>query len=532
MGDVASVGGERIRTAEVIAATCLATDLGMGFPFEHGLHATLMAMRLAELLEVDRQQRLQTYYASQLAYAGCTTYSDVSVRIFAGERTRHIVPVAYGSPLQQFRGVIRALPPPDRAPYQRGVEVLTRLPQAARHTKPYFAAFCEVAAMLAERLGLPGEVSGLFGHLTERWNGKSVLRRAKGEEIPVALRIVHVARDAAYQRLIGGDQHAVDVVGERAGEALDPAIAHRFVREAQAVLGAADTSGSVWEATLAAEPHPWPTLEGAAIDRALAAMGSFADLASPYLSGHSSGVAGLAAAAAELSGLDPAAVATVRRAGLLHDVGRAGVDPRVWQKAGALSADDWEQVRLHPYHTERVFARAPVLASLAGIAGCHHERLDASGYHRGLTAVALPPAARLLAAADAFHAMTEPRPHRAPLPRAEAAGMLADDADAGRHDPDVVAALLEAAGEPTPEIARPAGLTDRETQVLGLLARGLLTKQVARELRISPKTADRHIQNAYHKIGVSTRAGATLFAVEHGLVAWGELPIPGRSRPR
>ena len=133
--------------------------------------------------------------------------------------------------------------------------------------------------------------------------------------------------------------------------------------------------------------------------------------------------------------------------------------------------------------------------------------------------------ARLLAAADAFFAMGEPRPHRPALEPERAAEALTAEANAGRLDPDAVTAVIEAAGQRAPRLERPAGLTEREAEVVAMLARGLQTKQVAHELGISVKTADRHVQNAYSKIGVSTRAAATLFAMEHGLVAWGELPI-------
>ena len=526
MDERADAGGDRVRAAEVIGATCLATDLAMGFPFEHGLHAALVAMRLAELCEVDRDTAVQTYYGCLLMYAGCTTDSDVAVDLFGGPQTEHITPVHFGTPLQRVRGVIRAVPSPGAAPHRRAVEVVTRLPRAAKNAKPHFTAFCEVAEMLAERLGLPPAVSTLFDRLTERWDGKGLLQRAAGEDIPLSLRIVHVARDAVFQRLVGGDAHAAAVVRERAGQAFDPAIANRFADAAEDILAAADRGDSVWEATLAAEPEPRLGLDGIAIDRALAAIGGFADLISPWLAGHSQGVAELAAAAAARWGLSAADIAVVRRAGFAHDTGRAAVHPRIWQKPGQLTADEWEQVRLHAYHTERAFSRSPLLAALAGVASCHHERLDGSGYHRGLRAVTLPAPARLLAAADAFHAMTEPRPHRPPMRVDEAAKVLTADANAGRHDPDVVGAVLDVAGQPAPELERPAGLTEREAEVVGLIARGLQTKQVARELAISAKTADRHIQNAYRKIGVSTRSGATLFAVERGLVAWGELPIP------
>jgi HD-GYP domain-containing protein (c-di-GMP phosphodiesterase class II) len=216
---------------------------------------------------------------------------------------------------------------------------------------------------------------------------------------------------------------------------------------------------------------------------------------------------------------------TIRRAALVHDVGRVALPVRIWQKPGPLTPDEWERVRLHPYHSERILCRSPFLATLARVAAAHHERLDGSGYHSGTAAAALSPPARLLAAADAYHATTEPRPHRKALSPEQAAESLGHEAGAGRLDAGAVAAVLEAAGQEVPRIDRPAGLTEREAEVVGLLARGLQTKQVARELGISVNTADRHVQNAYRKIGVSTRAAAALFAMEHGLAAWGELPI-------
>jgi HD-GYP domain-containing protein (c-di-GMP phosphodiesterase class II) len=221
----------------------------------------------------------------------------------------------------------------------------------------------------------------------------------------------------------------------------------------------------------------------------------------------------------------------VRRGALVHDLGRVAVPVRIWQKPAPLTPDDWERVRLHAYHSERVLARSPSLGALAPVASFHHERLDGSGYHRGTAAAAITPPARLLAAADAYHAMTEPRPHRAALAPGQAAEALGLEASTGRLDPDAVTAVLEAAGQRIPRLERPAGLTEREAEVIGLLARGLQTKQVARRLGISVKTADHHVQNAYAKIGVSTRAAAALFAMEHGLTAWGELPI-GRARDR
>ena len=384
--------------------------------------------------------------------------------------------------------------------------------------------------MLTDRLGLPRSVQGLFAHVAERWDGKGQPGHVRGEEIPLPMRIVHVARDAAFQRMLGGDDVAAAVVRKRAGGAFDPAIATLLADQAPGILAAAE-GGSVWEETLAVEPRPWLDLEGEAIDRALGAMGDFADLASPYLVGHSAGVAELATAAGRQCQLEAADLLQVRRGALVHDLGRVAVPVRIWQKAAPLTPDDWERVRLHAYYSERVLTRSAFLAALAPVAGFHHERLDGSGYHRGTAAAALTAPARVLAAADAYHAMTEPRPHRLALSPGQAAEALGREASAGRLDPAAAAAVLQAAGQRVPRIERPAGLTEREAEVIGLLARGLQTKQVARRLGISVKTADHHIQNAYAKIGVSTRAAAALFAMQHGLMAWGELPIgPARDR--
>ena len=512
---------ERVRTAELIAALCLATDLGMAFPFEHGLHTTLIAMRLAGKLGIDRPSTCETYYACQLSHAGCTTEAHVAAEIFGGSMTSNLNPVMYGPGLDPLKGVIRALPDPERPAFFRWAQTARRFPRMVRVQGPAIAATCEVAGMLADRVGAPASVPGLLAYLTERWDGKGPLRRAEREQIPLPMRIVHVANDAAYQRLLGGWEHAARVVGERGGHAFDPAIAACLVEEATEVL-ARDEGASAWQEVLASEPPPQLVLEAEAVDRALAAMGSFADLVSPYLSGHSVGVGNLAGSAAEACGIDPHGVTAIRAAGLVHDLGRVTVHPRIWQKPGPLTADEWEQVRLHPYHTERVLSRSPFLSALSPIARAHHERLDGSGYHRAATAPELAFPGRLLAAADAYHAMTEPRPHRDPLSPERATQVLAQQASSGRLDRDAVTAVLEAAGQRAPRLARPAGLTDREAEVLALLARGLQTKQIARALGISAKTADRHIQNAYRKIGVSSRAAATLYAIEHGLVAWGE----------
>lgn len=509
---------EQVRAAEVVASLCLATDLGMWFPFEHGLRATSMTMRLCDVLGVDDETASETYYAALLLYVGCTTDADLQARIAHRSATLSGAHAKlFGSVLEGASTAFSVIPDPEAGWPTRVRQLAVGIPKGLRFRVMHFTGYCEVAQMVADGVGLPPAISTLFYLVTERWDGWSHLRRAKGDEIPLPLRIAYVGADACFQRLVGDDAHVVETIERRGGHAFDPAVTKALVDNAPYVLRE-DRPETVWEEVLAAEPKPWRVLHEKEIDRALVTMGAFADLASPYLSGHSRGVGDLAADAAELIGWSEADVTNVRRAGYLHDVGRAAVPARIWDNPGPLSGDEWEKVRLHPYHTERVLARSAFLVPLADIASAHHERLDGSGYHRSANAAGLTRQARLLAAADAFQSKTEPRAYRPARSPDQAAGILADKAGRGLFDSEMVAAVVEAAGQAPPAIERPAGLTAREVEIIALLARGRQAKQIAHELDISTRTAERHIQNAYRKIGVSTRAAATFFAMEQGLV--------------
>ena len=377
-----------------------------------------------------------------------------------------------------------------------------------------------------------GRSPAMLAYLTERWDGQGPLRRARGEGIPLPMRIVHVAIDAAFQRHLGGAAYAA----RTRRRARRPRLRSRgggLPRRRQPPRSSRfDDAASAWDEVLAVEPAPPLVLDGDERSiAALAAMGRFADLISPYLV---RALGGRRRAGSRGCGALPdrrqRACAAMRRAGLVHDLGRVAVARTHLAEAGSADRRRVGAGAAAPLpHRARALSRSPFLAALAPVAAAHHERLDRSGYHRGSPAAELTMPARLLAAADAFHAMCEPRPHREPLVAgAGGGGARRARRTRGRLDPDAVTAVVEAAGQQAPRLERPAGLTEREAEVVVLLARGLQTKQVAQELGISVKTADRHIQNAYGKIGVSTRAAATLFAMEHGLVAWGELPIEGR----
>ena len=212
------------------------------------------------------------------------------------------------------------------------------------------------------------------------------------------MRIVHVAQDAAIQRALGGVERAANVVREHAGRALDPEIAAVLADNAAEIL-ALDAEASAWGEALAAEPAAWLSLEGDAIDRALAAIGDFADLASPYLAGHSAGVAALAEATARRCRFDDDAVATVRRAASVHDIGRIATPVSVWHRPGPLTPDDWEQVRLHAYHSERV---------LVAVALARPARTDRRRPSRAAGWLRLPPGTRMRPGSPRPHGSSPP----------------------------------------------------------------------------------------------------------------------------
>jgi HD-GYP domain-containing protein (c-di-GMP phosphodiesterase class II) len=375
------------------------------------------------------------------------------------------------------------------------------------------------ADQLAANVGLSQGVRDTLIQTFERWDGKGIPHGTKGPDLLVTSRIVNMADVLEVYHRSGGTQAAIDVVTERCGTQFDPDLCD-VVRQDADLLFADLDEATTWDVVIAAEPALTAPLTDSELDSVLEAVADFIDIKSPYTLGHSRGVANLAAAAAVHAGLTEQQATATRRAGLLHDLGRLGVSNNVWDKHGPLSAAETERVRLHPYLTERMLASSPALAAYGAIAVQHHERMDGSGYPRGLRAESLTPQGRILAAADCYHAKLEPRPHRPAATAADAAQHLRNEVKAGRLDTDAVAAVLAAAGhQPRKRKDWPAGLTTREVDVLRLLARGMSNKDIAERLGISRKTADNHVEHIYTKLGVSNRARASLFAVRNGLMS-------------
>jgi HD-GYP domain-containing protein (c-di-GMP phosphodiesterase class II) len=508
-----------VRLAEVTIALSLATDLGTGQPLEHGLRTCWLSLRVAEALGLDAATRSCVYHVALLRFLGCTSDASATAAMAGGDDialNAVFAPMLNAQPGESLRFVVAHLAE-DLPPAPRIGRVARALTDPGG-TKRSLSGHCEAASLLARRLGMPAAVCDSLAHAYERWDGRGYPDGLAGEAVPIAVRIGAAARDAELWSGHGWSS-AAQVLARRRGRAYDPAVVDALTDGGNEWLSGIGDDPSA--AILYAEPAPALTIDEDHIDDALGAMADFADMKSPFFLGHSPGVARLAEAAADAAGLSADEARTLGRAGLVHDVGRVGVPSGIWDRPGALSAEQWERVRLHPYLGERVLSRCRLLAPYADLAARHHERADGSGYHRGLTGDQLGMAAGLLAAADAYHAMTEDRPHRPHRPPGEAASLLLAEADAGRLGRVEVDAVLAAAGQATrpPNVARPAELTEREVDVLRLIARGLANKQVAARLGISPKTVGHHVEHIYAKAGVSTRAGATLFAMEHGLLS-------------
>jgi DNA-binding CsgD family transcriptional regulator len=334
----------------------------------------------------------------------------------------------------------------------------------------------------------------------------------------VASRIAQLAEFVEVAHRVGGVEAAKDLARERGGRQFDPALAELVCADGELILAGLDAVDT-WQAVIAAEPALSVVLSGERLDAAIGAIANFIDLKSPYFLGHSVAVAELVAEAGRQLLLPEDEVRTLRRAGLVHDFGRLGVSNAIWDKRGPLGAGERERVRFHPYLTERMLRQSGALGPLGAIAVQHRERLDGSGYPRGLMGPAISRPARVLGAADAYQAMREPRPHRPELTADEAAAELRAEVTAGRLDAEAVEAVLAAAGH---RVSRrrggPVGLTLREVEVLRFVARGLSNKEIAERLVISPKTVSNHIEHIYAKIGASNRAAAGLFAMRHGLL--------------
>lgn len=506
----------RIRLADILASLALAIDLGLGVPTQTVHRTALIAVRLARAVGLQAADVEAAYYLAILRFVGCSTTAHETSQFVDELALGNLLAASDAEVVPEIaRAFAAVMPEAEAKAMARQMAASLGSPQFAQHHRNH----CEAAELIAKRLGLGSAVVAGLAHVYERWDGRSTQKLAQGEAISLPMRVVHVAYQAGQDSISRGAAEIGVRVRMRAGTSFDPTIAALLSEDPAHFLAGLDEQ-DLTQQVLDAEPGGPVWLEGDRIDIGLSAVADFGDLKSPHMLGHSRRVAAIAGAAARAASLSAADIAQLTHAALVHDVGRIGVQSSLLCKPGALSRAEHERIRLHSYLTDRIFAGSPMLAPIGALGSAHHERLDGSGYHRGLVATAISAKARLLAAANAWCSLTETRPHRQQMTDAEAATALAAEAKAGLFDRNAVEAVLTAAGQSGARTRRAAGigLSDREIEVLQHVAREETNGAIANALGLSPKTVERHVTNIYNKLGISTRAGAAIYALESGLL--------------
>jgi HD-GYP domain-containing protein (c-di-GMP phosphodiesterase class II) len=515
----------QVRRADFLMALAYATDLATGHSRDFALRSCVLAMRFADVAHLDQDVRRRIYHQALLRYIGCNADTHLLAAHWGDEITlrRELHHVDMGNRAEFVELLVRTLKRKFAgAPPEELEEAVKRgLAEGPQVNIAVLSGHCEVAQRIAERIGLPEDLRESLGQIYERWDGKGMPRGLSGNAVKFPVRVVTMAQDAIALSDHHGFAAMKEMIAKRAGGGYEGELVDLFLTHAEELFAGLDGPADR-ETILALEPEPHAMFDEAACEEAYLAIADMIDMRMPFTFGHSRAVASLASAAAKQMGLPASDISDVRRAAYTHDVGELTVPVSTWMRAGPLTERETDEAHLHPYHGERMLASLGSGGkAVASLVQRHHERLDGSGYHRNSRSPDLSPAARVLAAAEAFQTAREARPYRPAMSDAAAAARLREAVKQGKLCPDAVEAVLAAAGQPARRASSTgiAGLTPREIEVLRLIAGGDTAKEAARKLEIAPKTADNHIQSLYSKIGVTTRAGAALFALEQGLVA-------------
>jgi HD-GYP domain-containing protein (c-di-GMP phosphodiesterase class II) len=517
-----------LRTADLMAALSLASDLAVGLPAEHAVRSCYIAMHLAEEMHLAPDQRVDLYYATLLMDAGCTAWTSQLARMIASDEIaarRDFVFHRNGrDPLDVVDWMKEHVAAGESVP-RRVRHGLQFAFQGREFVREGFRNTCEVAQRFAQRLGMSEAVQNALLSVFEQWDGSGPIGQ-RGEAIPVTSRIVFAASFIEAVHQYAGRDGAIQFARRRRGGAFEPAVVDAFLglqRSAEFWTGLEQES--LWTTVLALEPPSRRQYvpEGQ-LDNVALAFADFADLKSPFLGGHSRRVAEVSERLARRLRLPHEQVVTIRRAALMHDVGLAAIPSYSLDKPrDKLSPSEQELLRLHPYHAERILARVAAFDAIVPLVAAHHERVDGRGYYRGLSGDQIPVGARVIAVADAFDELAHATPDHDAMDPQVALETVQEETGHALW-PDAVNALAQELGAADAPAARrrsamqPAGLTEREIDILRMLSRGLSRHEIAEELVISEHTVRHHLEHIYSKIGVGTRVAAVLFAVEHDLV--------------
>ncbi len=410
-----------VRLSEVVSALSHALDITEGQPAGHAVRTCVIGMRLAELLALTPVERSDLFYALLLKDLGCSSNAARLSRIFQADdlalkRAHKLTDWTRGadSAVYAFENALQGAGAVRRAWHTLRVG-FTEQGSGREMTETR----CERGADIAGMLGLTPETQDAIRALDEHWDGAGMPYARQGNQIPLLGRIAGLAQTVEVFAGALGVGAAFDVARARAGSWFDPALVD--------VFETLESDQAFWDQLLVIdhldhvsdlEPRDRVLLaDEARLDQVAEAFARVIDAKSPYTARHSNGVAAIAVAIGEALGLAPADLVTLRRAGLLHDIGKLGVSSLILDKPGSLTEPEMAEMRKHPRYSLEILARVRRFAEFAELAAAHHERLDGTGYHLGLPGVRLSPLARILAVADVAEALSAERPYRKALPR-------------------------------------------------------------------------------------------------------------------
>jgi HD-GYP domain-containing protein (c-di-GMP phosphodiesterase class II) len=512
-----------VRLADMLGALAFASDLAFGVELEDGARSCLIAVRIAEHMRLSRDQVASVYYTALLKDAGCTAWTGSLASFW---KTDEIA-----ARRELILGDLRSRPFLARWMWQHvGTELpfpqrIARMASVAAKSGPFveegFRSSCEVATLIAARLGMTAQVQQALRNVFEEWDGKGFPDGLAGEQIPLVSRVVLPSFYFASLYRIGGREAATTLIREGRDRLFDPAVVDVFLRLA--------SEDSFWqeldapglpERVAELEPDAAGILDDASLDAWAEVFADFGDLKLPHMAAHSRRVAALATSMASRLGCGAGDVRDIRRAALSHDIGLVSVPTYALQKpAGDRSAVEKEQIRLHPYTAGRVLAHVEGLAPLVTLIQAHHEHHDGTGFHQGLKGDQIPFGARIIAVADAFDDLTHDGPDSPAREPGDALRLMSGQRGLA-YAPEALDALQAELGGPAvahPRAAWPGGLTDREVEVLRMATEGVTRGEIAKKLVVSEHTVRHHLSHIYEKTGVTTRVGATLWAMENGL---------------
>ncbi|CAN5660217.1 HD domain-containing protein [soil metagenome] len=423
-----------IRMSELISALSYALDITEGQTEGHAVRSCLIGMRIASALTLSAEERSDLFYALLLKDAGCSSNSARTTQLFgasdlAVKRTWKLVDWADSreAALHTFRNVS-----PGRSGLFRALHTLSFATKGEVGTE-LVQTRCERGAEIASMLGFSARTANAIRALDEHWDGAGKPYGLAGDEIPLFGRILCLAQTADVFATEISPAAALDMAHTRSGTWFDPLLARTFTEVCDDVAFWESVFSADVAASLAlVEPEDRVRMtDEEGVDRVAEAFARIIDAKSPYTFRHSEGVAAAAHVIGTHLGFDATSLRELRRAALLHDIGKLGVPNSILDKPAKLTEDEFGIVRRHTVFTETILTRVSCFAPIASMAASHHERMDGHGYHRGVEAGTLTTAARALAVADVFDALSAERPYRGALPLDQVLGIMRNDAGTG-----------------------------------------------------------------------------------------------------